>query len=135
MTDWLQTSNLVSSPDYRGRYHTSENAVPINPLMHRLLFFQESPKPDQAQNDSLRFLDQSERLSQPDQVILFGRLAAWRARRKPSHRARPRPAACGWGELPASGQERPAIPGTMTQDTFVRVYLLVKEPEPNKPNP
>ena len=38
------------------------------------------------------------------------------------------------GQLPGPGKERPALNGTMTQETYVRLYLPVKEAA-NRPNP
>ena len=79
-------------------------------------------------NTTLRHLDQSWRLRERDEVVLVGRLEpriseglAEKVATDPGT-----PSRLWLGALPGNGQ-RPKLEGTMTQRTFVRVYIPVQK--------
>jgi hypothetical protein len=96
-----------------------------------LLFQEKLASPVQDRNHSFRRLDQSWRLyperweRQPDatrEAILFARLP--RQTEQAGSRS-PIEADLWLGELPGEGKTRPDLPGSLIQDTYLRVYLPV----------
>jgi len=106
-------------------------------VVKTLLFQQSSDSSGQERNHSLRRLDQSWRLSSQRwqrpgltrEAILFARLPRTTGQSPEDNRA-----ALGadlWlGELPGQGRTRPALPGSLIQDTYLRVYLPVTPAQP-----
>jgi hypothetical protein len=97
-----------------------------------LLFQARLAGPVQERNHSFRRLDQSWRLyperweRQPDatrEAILFARLP--RSTGQAAGSRSPIEADLWLGELPGEGKTRPALPGSLIQDTYLRVYLPV----------
>jgi hypothetical protein len=105
-------------------------AAPAGPeltgaLQMGLLFHEAMNTRGDPNNGALRRVDQSWRVApeNADEVILVGRVAQASG---PAEQITTGPAsACRlWlGELPTSGKPRPLIPGTMRQDTYVRVFI------------
>jgi hypothetical protein len=105
------------------------------PLMKPLLFYRESD--DQSHfNSGLRTFDQSWRLQpQPthpaagtsyrDEVILVARTALLSDRAGPVDESGVSPTRLWLGALPGPGRERPALPGYLCQETYVRAYIPV----------
>ena len=85
--------------------------------------------PEQRRNNALRYLDQSWRRKNQDELILFGRVAA---KSGPAEEVTQSPAgACRlWLGPREPGKGRPALPGTLNQETYVRVFLPVRTVEP-----
>jgi hypothetical protein len=93
--------------------------------MKSILFHRRNEATFQS-NSGLRHLDQSWRLSRPDEVILVGRTTP-----QPSGPAELLTedgvsATRLWlGKTPQPGETRPALAGTLVQRTFVRVFIPV----------
>lgn len=82
----------------------------------------------QAPNASLRKLDQSWRVSsdQPEQAILVLRIATHEGQAEETTRSPDSPSRLWLGELPTSGAKRPALQGTLKQETYIRVFVPVQ---------
>jgi hypothetical protein len=106
-------------------------------LLKPTLFFRESSK-ENTSNAGLRLLDQSWRLKPQeelptrrqhnrDEVILVARAAMLVDEAEVVTSNPISPTRLWLGKLPASGEERPPVPGFITQETYVRVYIPVKQ--------
>jgi len=101
-----------------------------------LLFQQSSDSTGQERNHSFRRLDQSWRLSSERwqrpgltrEAILFARLPQTVGQAQQDNGGSG--AALWLGELPGEGRTRPPLPGSLTQDTYLRVYLPVTPAQP-----
>jgi hypothetical protein len=96
----------------------------LDMLVRRLMFYDESTKQDHASDVPLHYLDQSWRLPLKGEAILVGRLTHVRG---PIHEV-------AVGEASPSrlafGQAAP--PGTMEQDTYVRILLPLRQEETDR---
>jgi hypothetical protein len=81
-----------------------------------------------APNASMRRLDQSWRVSQdhPEQAILVLRIPTREGQAEAVTRAGDSPSRLWLGDLPTSGAKRPALQGTLKQETYIRVFIPVK---------
>jgi hypothetical protein len=81
-----------------------------------------------APNASMRRLDQSWRVSQdhPEQAVLVLRIPTREGQAEEVTRAGDSPSRLWLGELPTSGAKRPALLGTLKQETYIRVFIPVK---------
>lgn len=103
---------------------------PTATLMKRLEFFDLSTgQAAVRRNNSLRDLDQSWRLRNKDELILVGRVLRKEGPAEEVAMSPATPARLWLGALPRSGQPRPPIPGSLTQETYVRVFLPVRADE------
>jgi hypothetical protein len=131
----IQESAHLSSVTPGGtRTRYSAAAVTVTgpfPLMGVL--FHETALPGNAgvsaQNASLRRLDQSWRLSPENrgEVILVGRVVPPAGRAEDLLGGPASPARLWLKELPGSGKPRPTILGTARQETYVRIFLPIKD--------
>jgi hypothetical protein len=125
LREWMSQVFVGFSQDYRN----------INDLTNwtagagmKGLLFHEKADPTVGGNTGLRTLDQGWRLKDRDEVVLLGRVEP-RAGDGPAEKVTLDPATPSrlWlGALPGSGQ-RPKLDGTLTQRTFVRVYIPVQK--------
>jgi hypothetical protein len=128
-----QTGQEISQWHLASALHpATEDGFQAGPLVNRLLFHEKTSLADKRRDNQLRPLDQSWRLRDPNpretiiqEAILYGRLPRRRERadRKTSDPASPARLTL----VDAAGQEaheRP-VPGTLVQETFVRIYLPV----------
>lgn len=77
--------------------------------------------------DSLLYnLDQSWRLGQKQGIILVGRMPRKQGAAETITRDSLSASQLWLGQLPVSGQPRPEIPGSLNQETYVRVFLPIK---------
>jgi hypothetical protein len=111
---------------------TSAGSAAIEGIFRRLLFFSSFASAGQARNTSLRELDESWRLGLPYEVILFGRLPQLHDHAETVTQSPANPSRLWLGQLPAPNIQRPALAGTLKQDTYVRVFLPVQPPPPKK---
>jgi hypothetical protein len=83
---------------------------------------------NQVPNAGLRKLDQSWRVTpdRPEQAILVLRIATRETSAESATRDAASPSRLWLGELPTGGGPRPAIQGTLKQETYVRVFIPVK---------
>jgi hypothetical protein len=88
----------------------------------------------QGPNASLRRLDQSWRVGEdrPEQAILVLRIPTREASAEEMTQSPESPSRLWLGELPTSGGSRPALQGTLKQETYVRVFIPVKQMSPAK---
>jgi hypothetical protein len=83
----------------------------------------------QGPNASLRRLDQSWRVGEdrPEQAILVLRIPTREASAEELTQSPESPSRLWLGALPTSGGTRPALQGTLKQETYVRVFIPVKQ--------
>jgi hypothetical protein len=132
--EWLKQPFADPSPPAQGRSNSKSRGVgdfaslylkPI--LFNKQLDINRTDVEGVLRNTDLRHIDQSWRLSRPEEVVLFGRVDP-RAGEGPAEKITRdgiSPSRLWLGELPSSGKSRPALVGTMTQRTYVRVYIPV----------
>ena len=115
-------------------------SVEATPLVLKRMLFQEAEQANNRRSSSpLRFLDQSWRLRNQEELILVGRVARKEGQAEDVTRD-PASATRLWlGGLPNPKEARPTLQGTLSQETYVRVFLPVRvtnpEPEPAPKNP
>jgi hypothetical protein len=120
------------------RPSTSQGLYDPSGIIKELLFHEQLDQTQSRANHSLRRLDLSWRLYKepprglPDrrtrEAILVARVkfATGTAAELTNDPANPLPTNLWLGRLPEMGGERPALPGFLNQDTFVRVILPVR---------
>jgi len=83
----------------------------------------------EAPNASLRRLDQSWRVGddRPEQAILVLRIPTREAQAEEMTQSPESPSRLWLGELPTGGGARPPLQGTLKQETYVRVFIPVKQ--------
>jgi hypothetical protein len=116
---------VAPTPEQRGTVGTRQGQ-PFSSRMKPLLFHKAMPEARQG-NTALRHIDQSWRLDRQEEVVLFGRVNP-RAGEGPAEKISNdgvSPSRLWLGELPGSGRSRPSLAGTLTQRTYVRVYIPV----------
>jgi hypothetical protein len=94
------------------------------------LLFHEEVRGSPWRNSALRRLDQSWRLHHKEEVVLYGRIARREgpAEEVATHAATP--SRLWLGRLPGTGQARQPLPGTLSQETYVRIFIPVQNPRP-----
>jgi hypothetical protein len=106
-------------------------------LMKTMMFYNEA-KPGNVSNAYLRPFDQSWRLQQPvapdrqdtryrDEVILVARTAPLHGPAEKVSLNGASPTRLWLDHLPGSRPQRPSLAGYLTQETYVRVYIPVKQ--------
>ncbi|MBO0698233.1 MAG: hypothetical protein J2P46_07555 [Zavarzinella sp.] len=136
---WLQTANReyrpptqIPYPNYSGDPGTTSNPrFQLWPLLFADAVTDMNSY--QASNASLRKLDQSWRVAtdRPEQAILVLRVGTDESVRmgisaEDMTRSPMSPSRLWLGELPTSGKARPALQGTLKQETYIRVFIPVK---------
>ncbi len=106
---------------------------PNTVIMGELLFHEKSFVGDASEaprNSSLRRLDQSWRLSSRnrDEIIVVAKLATVKGKAEEVLTAKNTisPTLLWLKELPGDGRVRAPIPGTLQQDTYIRIYVPIK---------
>jgi hypothetical protein len=119
-------------PAYYGS-STYDRGTTNNPIFRLWpLLFYEGVGPvvgvGQVPNASLRNLDQSWRVAadRPEQAILVLRIPTRETPAEEMTRSADSPSRLWIGELPTSGKPRPAVQGTLKQETYIRVFIPVK---------
>jgi hypothetical protein len=79
-----------------------------------------------SRNTALNHLDLGWRLSHKDEVIVFGRLAHSEGQAEEVVQSAGAPSRLWLGTLPGSGQPRPPLVGTLTQESYVCIIIPVK---------
>jgi hypothetical protein len=104
----------------------------------RLMFFGVSGATNEG-NSGLRLLDQSWRLAPlttiptptqqqfRDEAILAARAPSVTGPAEATTTGGASPSRLWLGALPGSGDPRPALPGNLSQETYVRVYIPVRQ--------
>jgi hypothetical protein len=131
-TDWIgESSSILPRQTYptkggrsSGRFHERSLSV-----MKQLLFHVSSDKGG-MRNNSLRHLSQTWRLQhKKHEVILFGRIPREEGSAEDMTKQPGTPSQLWLGALPAAGQTRPPLAGTLAQETYVRVFIPVQSKE------
>jgi hypothetical protein len=123
--EWMRAP--FTSPPRPGALLDDLSAFTFKREMKGLLFHDKSDADEHWSNTGLRQLDQGWRLKDRDEIVLVGRVES-RTGEGPSESVATdsaTPSRLWLGALPGSGS-RPKLDGTMTQRTFVRVYIPVR---------
>jgi hypothetical protein len=96
-------------------------------LIKRIMF-SAIPGQGQVRNSALQFLDQSWRRNLKNEAILVGRLTRAEGTAEAVNAAPESLCRLWLGQLPDSGQPRPALAGTLASDTYVRAFMTVQAP-------
>jgi hypothetical protein len=131
------TSTRSQDPATPEAFVPSQRSYDPTLTVKTLLFQQSSDSAGLERNHSFRRLDQSWRLSSERwqrpgvtrEAILFARLPRTAGQDQQDNRAS-LGAALWLGELPGEGKTRPAVPGSLIQDTYLRAYLPVTPTRP-----
>lgn len=101
-----------------------------SPAMKTLLFYDRASERN-MRNTALRHVDQGWRLKEREEVVLLGRVnpAAGEGKAEQVSQDGVSPSRLWLDELPGPGKARKPLVGTMTQRTFVRVYIPVNPQE------
>lgn len=127
LSDWLAAGG-GAAPAGPGQVHAGspDTSPEKNRIFKRLSFFQADTTARTMRNITMRNLDVSWRLRLKNEVILFARVAPRNAAAE-TVTADPISSSRLWlSKLPAAGEARPPLLGTITQDTYVRVFIPVK---------
>jgi hypothetical protein len=128
-------SNLGKSGSRRGAYYGQEVVQPVGSYIKSILFHAYTGENAQqnAKNSSLRYLDERWRLDKDNtkEAILFGAAAppagsASEGKAEDMSQSGLSASKLWLGALPGEGKARSAIQGTLSQETYVRVYIPVK---------
>lgn len=125
---WLEQRAAVRAGNTprRGPYAVSE--APQDVL--KLALFHMAELRGGRRNTGLRFLEQSHRLSRTDELVLFGRVVRQEGDAEDVTQNLASPTRLWLRDLPGPKKTRAAVPGTMNQETFVRIFLPVRTVNP-----
>jgi hypothetical protein len=135
LEQWAQLIHQQNDWDKRPAGKFDATAV-----IHNLCFHEAIDLERHWTNHSFRGLDESWRLADKDrhiyratrEAILFARLPRAADSAEKVNAAAQTPTRLWLGELPASGNSRPALAGNMIQDTYLRIFLPVRAKAPPK---
>ena len=96
--------------------------------------FHGAPGQEGMHNSALEYLDQHWRRKYVN-AILVGRLARADGPAEGVNSAPAMPSRLWLGQLPGSGAARPALAGTLAQDSYVRVFIPVRAPATDQTAP
>jgi hypothetical protein len=94
------------------------------PIIKRLMFFSDQGN---LRDSALFRLDQTWRLEYKNEVIVFGRVARQEGLAEDITTNAASPTRLWLGALPAPGTARPALNGTLSQESFVRIIIPLKD--------
>jgi hypothetical protein len=126
LKEWMNNSFAGVSPKTNANFDALANFTASSSM--KGILFHDKAETNVGGNTGLRALDQSWRLKDRDEVVLVGRVEP-RAGDGPAEVVTTDPATPSrlWlGALPGAGA-RPKLDGTLTQRTFVRVYIPVQK--------
>ncbi len=130
MNTWLTSVPVGNLPGVKVVVprRPGQNVEATQTVVKRLLFHEDA-RGGQWRNTALRRLDQSWRLHHKEEVVLYGRIARLEgaAEEVATHPASP--SRLWLGRLPGAGQPRQPLPGTLTQETYVRIFIPVQNPK------
>lgn len=132
LAQWPDTMAPTSTP--RPGYGGSVQTMTTDNIFKRLVFHGAYPPVNQPRNLALRELDEFWRLGLKNEVILFGRLPHKQDKAEAVTEDVVSPSRLWLGSLPAPNTRRLELPGTLKQDTYVRVFLPIQS-TPAKPAP
>jgi hypothetical protein len=124
---WFKVAqNAPVRPNQPPRRSPGGGAEPLPVLMKRVMFLEAEQGSQRRNTSPLRALDETWRLRNQDELILVGRVAHQEGLAEDVTQ-QPGTATRLWlGSLPGPGSTRQAVPGTMTQETYVRVFIPVR---------
>jgi hypothetical protein len=125
-SQWVQRVAQVSTPLQPGRRPTPSTNQAANTIIKRISFFQAAAI--SGRDNALYHLDQSWRLGNKDEVIVFGRVARIEDEAEGVASDKASPTKLWLGALPGAGQPRQKLVGKMSQETFVRIIIPVTTP-------
>jgi hypothetical protein len=124
LQDWVASGAVQPNPMPGNRPAQPSNK---DALFKQILFGAESAANNRPQNVVLRHLDSTWRLRLKNEVMLYARVATQENSAESVTKDGITPCRLWLDQLPTPGARRKPLLGTMTQDTYVRVFLPVKE--------
>jgi hypothetical protein len=123
------TSGVVTQARTYGQEYGGTPSNPKFALWPVLFTEAADDRRDKSPNTSLRPIDQSWRVTEdrPEQAILVLRIPTREGLAEDMTRAGDAPSRLWLGALPTSGGNRPTLQGTLKQETYIRVYIPVKQ--------
>jgi hypothetical protein len=126
----------VVPPKVTGGRYSSEAGSTSNPhfRLWPILFYESAHNTEirsgLMDNAGVRRLDQSWRVQDdhPEQAILLLRIRTQEGPAEEMTTSKLSPSRLWVGELPSSGNNRPALTGTLKQETYIRIFIPVKLP-------
>jgi hypothetical protein len=122
-------SQAPSLAQWMGEGSSGASNVPSTPasgslsaLMRRIMFHGASPQ-ESSGNSALQHLDQSWRRMRQHEAVLVARLQRKEGLAETVSQDPETTSRLWLGELPGGAATRPALAGTMTQETFIRVWI------------
>jgi hypothetical protein len=94
-------------------------------IMKDLMFGFKDTSANHPHNATLRHLDESWRLNRPDEAVVVGQLARLEQAGEQVSQDPASPSRIWLGQLPEPGKARPPLPGKMTQEAYVRIFIPV----------
>lgn len=133
LDQWLNDPlfDMQQSPQQRGNRFAPPQMVQssVSTVLKSALFHKRA-EGNVMNNSALRHLDQSWRLARKDEVMLFGRIAPAPAGAAEKTNEEAVASSRLWlGQLPGANSKPPTLGGTMTQRTYVRVFIPVTSRE------
>jgi hypothetical protein len=130
---WLNTipQSAAQKFDLQNQASSHPSSGQTITVMKRILF--QSATADTRQDNVFRSLDQGWRMQgAKDLVVLYGRIPRQEGSAEEITSNASCPTRLWFGALPAAGSKRPALSGTLTQDTYVRIFIPVPWPPETK---
>jgi hypothetical protein len=93
----------------------------VTEFLFRGLFGDQYPR----RNSGLRLLDQSIRVQRGGELVLLGRMYRTEGAAEDVSTDKRSPTRLWLGQLPKAGSARPRMEGTLSQETFIRVFIPV----------
>jgi hypothetical protein len=133
LQQWIPASSPPTMRFNRFGQTTNSQAGPVVNSLKKALFHDASQN-ELLRNNLLKHLDQKWRLGKhSDQAVLVARVSPMGPRNKDQaekiNEAPWTPTRLWLGDLPDSGKPRPSLWGTLQQETYIRVFLSVKNQE------
>lgn len=125
---WLDTGTTTARmiPQARRPSNYTGTSEPAVNVVRRILFHEAGDQNTRGRNTVLRHLDQTYRLLSKDELILVGRVVRKEGAAEDVTQDAAVPTRLWLGDLPAAMKQRPVVSGTMTQDTYVRVFIPIR---------
>jgi hypothetical protein len=120
---WLEQRTTRVTP--RNQRPSTGPSEPLQDVLKAALF-QGAEQRGNRRNTGIRYLDQSYRLTHQEELILFGRVARQEGAAEDVTMNPASPTRLWLRDLPGTKKNRLPVPGTMSQETYVRVFLPVQ---------
>lgn len=123
--DWFSDIHVAPNTNNWGRRGPVNQMQTAQGIIKDVMFGDKDTGGSHARNSTLRYLDESWRLTRPGEAIVVGRLARLEEGAEQVSQDPASPSRLWLGQLPKPGETRPFLPGKMTQEAYVRIFIPV----------